>query len=769
MLLRPLVWKFSSQLIKQNRICAKWISAYLSNQVGWERFWTKNLIVDLGAELTRPESELISILSRFVDIHLLQPNIPNQTQFSFLLKPYEEIAGFAKENIKTKTAAPPSVQIQTRRMTSPLAEVKYVTAEIRKLLDSGVQANEVAVIAPEVEAYWPLLQFYLSEEGILANKDQTCRLQSIPVVTWWMSRIRLAISKFEYSDLENANYIMKPDVNIRFEKFEALFKRILESEDLARNSLVQKAFQRSFSSDQLLSLTEFLGFIASFWHENTSVEHLENLMREILQNARTNTRQDISLQLGTWIFWLEQILAKMEIKVSSGYRNGVQVLNLSMSDQPALKHRFFLGLSENNLKSKKVMLISPQEIEKIFTDLGFHLSHHEQSQLDFELRWLLMQENVKNDLCFPMTELSGQEATPHRVWMENGGEKHHHVDDPDQTRHDLLQNQDDIVKVQERGFSLQDSQAKLVQIEKDLQLAITLAEEDYFPLQKQIQLSPSSLESFHNCPFQFAASKVFRLLDPAEADLDSSSLTTGNLVHGLFEKLTGFQNNSNTDTVQRRFDYSEEEIGQFLEEIYNKISQGMSERGEYVGDRAFWPSLKKKVTKIGQRFLEYEKSIATPIVKVVEQEKKFSFEYEKIQWRGAIDRIDQIQGQGLVVYDYKPKNKSFEPKKWSEDKKLQLGFYAWAISRGLIQDLQDVEVVGAQYYIYKNFEKKGIDPTDADHAKLLTEFYSLLESDIQVMSAALLKGNFPAKPLDEDKTCEYCRWSQICRAPHLMK
>jgi len=643
-----------------------------------------------------------------------------------------------------------------KRMASPLAEVKFVTGEIRKLIEGGASSEEIAVIAPEIEIYWPLLSFSFSEEGILSNKDLTCRLQSIPAVAWWISRIRLALSSFEYSDLESANYLMNPEVRIRFEKFEALYKKIIGSEDLDRNDEVRKAFSSSVSAEQNLSASEFLGFIAGFWHEGVLVEHLESVMREILKN----TQHGMSFQLSAWFFWLEQIVSKMEMKVASGHRDGVQILNLSMADQSSLKYRFFIGLSENNFKPKKFSLISPKEVEKIYTDLGMHLSHQEQSQLEFEMRWLLSKKGSIDFLSFPMTDEKGQECSPHRIWMEAGGETHHVVDEPSLTRHDLLQLQDEGLQMKMRGVDSDEIPTRIRQIKKDLGLDET---EDSFALMKGPSsfpsLSPSSLESYHHCAFKFAAEKIFGLLDPAEADLDSSYMTMGNLVHGLFEKLT---------LPPRRFDYSEAEISSMLEEIYTRISRQMKERGEFAGDPNFWPPLKNRILKIGQKFLEYEKSIQSELVEVVATEKKFSFEYEDIKWRGGIDRIDQIKGLGYVLYDYKSKNKDFEFKKWVTEKKLQLGFYAWALEKGFIEGLNPSMVAGAQYYIYKNFEKKGVDPTAPEAQKSLAEFYEKLETDMGVMKEALRAGLFPARPLDPEKTCQYCRWSQICRAQHLM-
>lgn len=752
-----IAFQCGQKLIQENKISTKWISAYLTNEIGWERFWNKDLIVDLGPDLTRSESELFRILAKTNNIQFLQPHFEHDHAFSFLLHPYTELRDHGKLiSAQQESSTERKTDLQLRRLTSPLAEVKYVTAEIRQLLDQNIEAKEIAIIAPEIESYWPLLQFYFTEEGIPLHKDSTFRLQTVPNISLWMSRIRLAVQNFKYTDLENANYTFETEVHIRYEKFEALFKQLLDVEDLNRNSLIQKSFYRNLSLQQTLSSIEFLAFICSYWKEESSVEHLELVMKEVLKNIRT----EISFQLESWIFWLEQIIAKSEIKYSAGLRDGVQLLNLSMADQLQLKYRYFLGITEANFKHKKISLISPKEVEKVYTDIGFHLTHQEQSHLEFELRWLLKQNSQKDELLFPMTEISGQETSPHRIWMELLNQRQHSVDIPGVTRHDELQTQNAQDILVERGIEKQSATIYLRQLKKDQAEADQLLEEDLFPIEKQIQLSPSALESYQNCPFQFAASRIFKLIDPAEADLDSSYMTVGNLVHALFETLT---------EEPRRYDFTETELENILNTKYEKIKIFMSENGEYIGDQSFWTPLRNRLVKIGQRFLQYEKSQQTSLIQTKKTEQKFSFNYEGIQWRGAIDRIDQIQGKDLIVYDYKPKNKNYEFAKWEKNKKLQVGFYAWAIQKGLIEDLHDAAVIGAQYYIYRNFEKKGIEATDPDGKVKLAEFYLKLEKDISVMSEELKMGNFPAKPLDETETCQYCRWSHICRAPHLLK
>ena len=80
-----------------------------------------------------------------------------------------------------------------------------------------------------------------------------------------------------------------------------------------------------------------------------------------------------------------------------------------------VRTNFLYGLSENNLKETYKGLLSPQEIFKILTDLGFDLENPEQSGKEFDLRWGL--GAGKSVLSFSETDFSGAEESPCQEWI----------------------------------------------------------------------------------------------------------------------------------------------------------------------------------------------------------------------------------------------------------------------------------------------------------------------------------------------------------------
>ena len=46
---------------------------------------------------------------------------------------------------------------------------------VRAWLDAGSTPAEIAVIAPDIEAYWPVLQAFLEKEGVPTQKDVSAK------------------------------------------------------------------------------------------------------------------------------------------------------------------------------------------------------------------------------------------------------------------------------------------------------------------------------------------------------------------------------------------------------------------------------------------------------------------------------------------------------------------------------------------------------------------------------------------------------------------
>lgn len=69
-------------------ISREWISGVLVNETGFESIWNRQLVFDLGVEIISPETELISVLSRFLSVTIIKPTPLWLQDYPSLFAPY---------------------------------------------------------------------------------------------------------------------------------------------------------------------------------------------------------------------------------------------------------------------------------------------------------------------------------------------------------------------------------------------------------------------------------------------------------------------------------------------------------------------------------------------------------------------------------------------------------------------------------------------------------------------------------------------------------
>ncbi|MGZ5279422.1 MAG: PD-(D/E)XK nuclease family protein, partial [Pseudobdellovibrionaceae bacterium] len=671
-----------------------------------------------------------------------------KTEFAYLLKPYDFLEAQADQTRNVpETAEKPSAISKALRFSGVLGETKKAVQVLREWLEQKVPAENIALIAPDMEKYWPLLQPLLVAEGIPFAKDVMSRLQSLPSVSQWLSHLRLSAQDVKYSDLESAMFLSDQPSSLRFEEFYSLFAELMGSEDLRRHAVIEKSFQAQFTLNDEISRDEWLGFSVRCWKSKASLEPIELCFREIL----TNTDAAMTMRVSSWIHLLEQIVAKKEIRIQKGSRSGIQLANLSAGDSISITHRIFLGLTESMLKTQGSPLLSPKEVTAISSELGFALEHPEISSLEFDLAWLSENRGVNSLFFYPQTGFSGGAETPTALWLKKADEESQKLSYPKNLRWDSL--------------------LKLEPVE------LHPEENSNFNLVAPISLSPSSIESYRKCAFTFASQKLFRLQDLPVMDFDVDRRTRGSLAHALLEKL---------GEEPRKFEWSQVELETLIDSLREKA--GLEKIDGFI-----WRGLKDRHVKLAKRFLSFEQEWLRkfPQTKILAREKDFEFFWDletqnlskegKWKIRGRIDRIDEDQQNRLVLIDYKlspgdHKNHA----KWLEKNQLQLALYMLALEEEVIEGLEAKEVIGAFYYVLKNMDRNRGLKVDSAAGTLFdidkktnriteekkTELLAAVKKIIQEVIGKIQEGQFNPVPLEPEK-CGECNWKNLCRAPHL--
>jgi ATP-dependent helicase/nuclease subunit B len=765
---------------------ANWIPSYLQELDGLETVWQQSIVVDLGAEMSKLEAELFRRLSRHRDITVIEPSPSWKSHFDYLLEPYEYLRQQTREVSQAEVADSTvtgvvlqrsDAKTEVLRLSGMLAEVKTACAKVRSWLESGIPANEIAIISPDIEDYWPVLSSFLEQEGIQSHKDQTVRLQSLPSLHQWIATLRAQTLRIRSSDLETSYYGMPDGQGLRYEEFKALFKAIYGAEDLARDEKIHRLYFSSRKAEDILDRDLFLAEALKAWrHRESQTDLLITVLRELFQNAAAK----IELTYQEWLAYLENILANKEVRVSPGADLGIVVASLMSAPVNGIPYKIFLGLSDESLKNRQRSHILGTDLNRLALDLGFYLEHPDHSSKEFQLQWLAQSSYQHHVYSFGLADFSGSLLSPSNFWM--GLSPSEELSEPGQTRWDSLQGTTDevILSLRERGPEEQERLLNRLLLDRGM-LPLPAVNLESTP-----NLSASQLERYLQCPFIFASQKVFRLQDHPEIDLDEDPRRKGTFAHALFETLT-------YPTFRREL--NDDDLGDILEQL--RLGQKVQ-----LADPRLWASMKKRYHQLARRFLNFETQWREefPQTETVGAEKSFEFYFDSqtgaiqrepqdgwLKFTGKIDRVDRLKSHQssapaqYVVIDYKSSHGGYKNHSaWFENQELQLLFYMWALEKEVLSEMHG-EVVGAFYYSFKDFNRekgfqieaqagplfrpagrKGMKATVDDKQELFARFEALLSEVVLKIKS----GEIAPRPFDV-KTCRTCGWSQLCRAPHL--
>lgn len=757
--------------LEKKVVLAEHVAALLQNETDLARFWQRPLFVDLGVEVTAVEIDLLRHISRHVDVIIFVPDSDFKSQFPFLMKPYERVLSFAHLQKRIEMKSSNDSELILHRFSSMLGEIKFVTAEVRRLIEQeGIQPTQIGIMAANIEVYWPSLRMFFEIEGIPCNKSTVTSFQMLPIFQSWMSRIQLRQKQVKTTHLEQALFYTDQQPMMPYEQFVFLFGKIYDRSELERNQEVAQLFAMDFDEYAILDQQTFTAYILKFWNGDDLTDELISLLKELVSTSSLVTE----LSLKDWVAYLESMLAQKEYILKEGHQQGVQVCSLMSSQSQAADFKFFLGLSEEMLSVKNRSLVSGKDIVRLYSDCDIEVTSFEESYYEWEIKWNLESSGQRHYMLMPMSHFDSSLQTPSRFFLELEGAlglDHRHLQAFPPTRLDSLQNQ----------YSLDDVDPR---IKKKMRLEFEL-DEDIKILWKwsTTTLSASQLENYLKCPFIFFAEKVFHLRDEEALDIDISARDRGTLIHALFKSILDHK-------IQSHF--SEDMLSELLEDL-KKESRGM----EFLDD-GFWQAQKKRYVKIALRFLEAEKKwqCEFPKMSPVGLEKAFQFYFDlesgkvlteatdhSLSFKGKIDRIDGSFDGNYLIIDYKSSAAQVKDfGKWIEAGHLQLLLYMWAIEKEVIPEFgKDPHVVGSFYYVFKNFnrnygfqldefegtyfpktKRRNLTATMSRKMELIADFEKLLHEQLN----NLVKGRFLAKPKDRE-TCKNCKWGGLCRAPHL--
>ncbi len=783
------IWKMALQ---QGFIGHSWAGGVLLNEFGFEQFWKRKLVVDLGVEINQIDVELLQHMGRYLEIEVLVPCPPWALDYDLLLKPYgklleRDVSDLIKEaKLEEVSHRQENGNREYLRFTTMLGEAKEAVARIRTWIDQGVSPEKIAIVSPKIEMYWPVLEGLLNVEGVFAAKNMTTRYQSFKEVQRWLCGLKLLVNQPESEDLETEIFATEEEEEgalresssstLHYEKFKVIFSSLYDRSDLERSQKIKDRYLSSLSRKTKMNRTEFVSLALKCWPGEKRSELLEGLLQEIIKECRPKT----VMNMDQWLQYLEFKACKKEVILKKHIKSGVRCTNLLSVDYGDFSKIVFCGLMDSELKQKEKTQISFMDILSLSEQFGFNLTHVEKSLLEFEVRWVLDINASELVVTTASTDFSSRIESPSQLWLEGAQRENvdlEKVSVPKMTRWDYLQRQEKTLICEKKNWDNQRGALLCCAVAQDL----GSEELELFPPNRSLRLSASGLETYLEFPFLYAIKYLFHLSDLPSLDLDVDAMTRGNLMHGLFEQLT---------ETPMKFDYTNEEI-------LSLIDRCRRDYHIHLADERLWPPLRKKYLQLARRFLKEEKEYRQkfPDFTTVAREAKIegyvntvtgklsSEAKENGEWwpfKGAADRVDQDAFGNVVILDYKSSNNGLKQfSHWVEKRKLQLALYAQAMENGLVPSLKVKEVEGAFYYVsrtmerfigFKQKENSGhlFDCEDMKRNKILREEKQELYKGINQLVSSAIKGIREGhfEPFSEDTKYELAEeWKNICRIP----
>ncbi len=748
-----------------------WASALLTDQFPHVHFPCRTMVFDLGFDLDPVEAELVTQIAQKIPVQVLVPLNQNEKDVP---QTYKVFSHQKMTVLSTKTNQAKASLVRVKKFSTPLAEIKDLSAYVGALLQKGVPAHKISVIAPDMESYWLALKSHLKKEKVPVNKSEKVGLTSFYDTELWFSRMWTHLSVIRYENMSALSALKNSHQN-----FSRLKSDLHHVRDIGGwpEALCQKHHLRD--KNQMVSLAEFIKWASVHLPEPGRNKTRPEQKTPVVSLLRTNLNDfakslarllNLRLPYSSCLKMLESYLKTKELILKEETNEGIHCLSFNALSYLPADFVYIVGLSEQNLKMPSVLPLSLTE--SLNRNLGFLVKAEPVDKMEQIVSHFMAQGPEELTLSFATSDFEGISASPSFLWLKKAKAEGRDMQSFDTAQEGLWDRQKEKSSVKDILSSLSPSRGDLMEKSiKEDQGSCVPAPFVGGPLDR---MTVSLLEDYVSCPFIFSAKSHFRLWDGPERNMDMPALDRGILIHKVFEDLT---------VCLKKGEAPEETaVMDIIEENYIRLKTGKLHPliWEKEKDRIFKKALaflkrEKKNTGLlkGHKYMAFEKAYNCYWD---EAKKHFAGEGD-IPFKGKIDRID-FHNQTYHIMDYKGRlaTGSSAPS-WESQSNLQMAVYTQVVERGLT-GLPALPVSSAIYLSYKDFSAQGMVLKDSpsfldgpNKRSFVSEEQkqSILQEvnkKIQSIVLRMRKGDFLARPKSQT-LCETCRWRKICRAPHL--
>lgn len=311
-------------------------------------------------------------------------------------------------------------------------------------------------------------------------------------------------------------------------------------------------------------------------------------------------------------------------------------------------------------------------------------------------------------------------------------------------------------------------------IHKDERTMLRLKEMAIGNKEKNIFLSPTSINRYRKCPQQFFYSDVLGVREQKEVSEDLEANELGSLVHGILKEIYRGETKVRTETLEKAL----KEIDSMVDTMLHKdFLKGRDDEGK---NRLFSEVAKTQLKRFLQKELELIKPSSpgnpahTIEIKLVEKPIGHDLDMSDqgiiypIHIEGIADRIDYFDGV-LRVADYKSggvkaddlavSDENPDPYKVS-DKWFQVMTYAWLYCRE--------EKLKTQFqsgiFPLRDLQSDFLPASWQGENKLTDKDIDRFEQMLKQLFADLLNPAIDFEATPDNNVCKYCAVNRICKS-----
>lgn len=695
------IWRI---IFEQKITISSWISAQLLYEKDIHKYFGEKIFVDLSFDLQHVEAEILQSISSYV-----------------------EVESFSLEPEPAKLAA--------LEYATVVEEIKGAVKHIRQLLESGIKPNSIHVLIPDLESYWPIAKTIFKSEGIPYAKKNIGLYAEDIFIKKWVSDIKIKFNYASKDDFEISTFTTDSSPSIDEKIFFQHYQKNIDLNLQDPLGLVK----RSDLVDKKISVDKFIDLILAVVPERLDKSRVDKIILNLLNEV---PKSHFFLPQ-MWIMYLDLLINRFEFNIDDSMyaENGVRVTNILGGEWADSEYRFYLGLSEENLKIYKQAVFPADELMRISSLYGFPVEPDKTYDMSLYLRDI---DCSKTFLSFSRHSVRGDVHVPSQ----------------------MLTTIEKISGVTRRSC---------------IDITSELSENNFFIFPQIISLSPSTIEKYYDCPGKVYFSKILSLYEKRSIDIEPDPLQKGTLNHKICEKL--MECDLNLDERYRE---------SFLHQCLTETKSSW--------DKQFINEILSRSLDFINRFISFEKEQKKlfPKRKNVANEFEFEIFYSPISnslltakshendfiIRGKIDRIDiDHQGNALII-DYKSNTSGMKKvSDWIAEGNWQLLMYAYFIEKNLIKIPGAKYVAGAVYYSLKDFDMGNgflvVDkisslceaPSMRSQMSMTEDSKKVMYEKFEIEFFGILKqiavGQYMPSPRDIE-SCKYCEWRPGCRANHLL-